>query len=226
MPRRYILSDLRTRCQRRADLENSEHISTAEWNALISEVYGEAYEIVAGTSLRYFETTSSITATGADSYDEPATHGKTVGLDRVNSDDTRFSLIPLMPGDRSKFAGQTGDALEYAIVDDQIFLYPNPTSGSYELLYIPQPPDLTTFADDDYIDVVCIYGEAFLIWGTVVKALAKSESDVRLAMAERDRAAQKLMEWAAERDANEPRRRVVDDEYETSGGYMPQRRPW
>lgn len=207
-------------------MENDESISDAEWFALISEVYGELYEIVGGVSLRYWETTHDITANGSDSYDEPDDHGKTVGLDRVNSDGTRVSLLPLMPGERARFAGQTGDALEYAIVDDQIFLYPNPPSGSYQLLYIPQPPDISSYSGTDQIDVVCIYGEQFLLWGVAVKAKAKSESDVRLAMAERDRAGQKLMEWAAERDANEPRRRLVDDEYETSGGYTPQRRPW
>lgn len=217
MPRRYELSELRTRCKRRADKENDDHIADAEWNALISEQWGELFEIVAGTGLRYFERTNSITADGSDSYDEPDEHGKTVGLDRVDSDGRRLSLLPLMPGERSRFAGQTGDAFEYAIIDDQIFLYPTPSSGSYELLYIPQPTDLTTLADDDLVDVVCIYGEAFLIWGVAVKALSKSESDVRLAMAERDRSAQRLLEWAAERDANEPRRRVIDSD-DGSGG--------
>ncbi len=228
MPRVYSLETLRTRCQQRADKENDAHISTAEWASLISEAWGELYEIVSGTGLRYFETTHDFTADGSASYAEPDDHGKTVGLDRINADDTRFTLRPLMVQERSRYAGQTGDALEYAIVDDLIYLYPKPSSGDYQLLYISQPTDLTALADDDLVDVVCIFGEAFLLWGVAVKALSKSESDVRLAIAERDRCAQRLMEWACERDANEPRRRVHDEVWDgyDDGFGVPQRRPW
>lgn len=210
MPRRYALSTLRTRCQRRADMESDGHIADAEWDALISEQYGELYEIVAGTGLRYFEVTHTITADGSASYDEPDDHGKTIGVDRVNADGTRFALRPLMAQERTRYGGVEGIAYEYAIVDNLVYFYPEPQSGTYELLYIPQPPDISAYADADLIDVVCIYGEAFLLWGVAVKALSKSEGDVRLALAERERAAQKLLEWAAERDANEPRRRVLD----------------
>lgn len=215
MPRTQTLSTIRTRCKRRADLENSAHISDVEWNALISEQYGELYEIVAGTGLRYFETTHTITADGSASYDEPDDHGKTVGLDRVESDGTRYALRPLMAQERTRYDTATRThAAEYAIVDDLIYLYPRPDSGTYELIYIAQPPDISAYADGDMIDMVCIYGEAFLVWGVTVKALSKSESNVQLAMMERDRNGQKLLEWAAERDANEPRRRVLEDGYE------------
>lgn len=215
MPRRYDLSTVRARCKKRADMENDSHISDSEWNALISEQYGELYEIVAGTGLRYFETTLAITADGSNSYDEPDDHGKTMGLDRIETDGTRVRLRPLMVQERSFFNNSTtGVACEYAIIDNQIFLYPRPASGSYQLLYIPQPPDISSYADTDEIDTVCIFGEGFLIWGVALKALSKSESDVRLAIQERDRMAQRLMEWAAERDATEPRRRIYDTEYE------------
>ena len=107
MPRRYDLETLVARCKRRADKENDEHISDAEWAALLSEAYGELYDIVSGTNLRYFETVHEFTADGSDSYDEPDDHGKTVGLDRVDSDGTRFTLRPLMAQERIRFAGRT-----------------------------------------------------------------------------------------------------------------------
>lgn len=218
MPRTYALSTLRTRCRRRADLEGQDKISPAEWDALISEQYGELFDIVTSAGLRHFEKEATITATGATSYVVAADHGKTVGLDRVETDGTRHALRPLMVQERTRYGGVTGDAVEYALVDDQVFLYPKPGSGTYKMLYIAQATDITTKVDADLIDVVCNYGEAFLIWGVAVKALSKMEADVRLAMAERDRNAQKLLEWAIERDANEPRRRVVDDEYDWPRG--------
>lgn len=214
MPRRFDLETLVDRCKKRADKEFDDHISDGEWASLISEAYGELYERVVDAGLRYFETTHDFTADGSDSYDEPDDHGKTVGVDRVEADGTRVSLRPLMAQERTRYAGDTGEACEYAIVDDQIFLYPNPTSGDYELIYNPQPPDISSYADSDLIDVVCTFGEGFLLWSVAVKALSKSEADVRLAIAERDRCEQRLLEWATERDANEPRRRVLDREYE------------
>lgn len=226
MPRRYDLETLVERCKQRCDKENDDHIADAEWAALISEQYGELFEIVSGTGLRYFETVYEFTADGSDSYDEPDDHGKTVGVDRVASDGTRVALRPLMAQERTRYGGATGDACEYAIIDDQVFLYPKPSSGDYEIIYIPQPPDISAYADSDMIDVVCIYGEAFLIWGVAVKALAKSEGDLRAAMAERDRAGARLMEWAAERDANEPRRRVLDTEYMDGWGRDPDWGRW
>ncbi len=218
MPRRYALSTLRTRCQRRADAENDSHISNAEWAALISEAYGELFEVVAGAGLRYFETVHEFTADGSPSYDEPDDHGKTIGLDLVYTDGRRRALRPMMAQERQRYGSSTGgEPCEYALVDDQIVIYPDPASGlTFELLYIPQPPDVSDYDDADELDVVCIHGESFLIWSVTVKALSKSESDVRLAMAERDRAGQKLLEWAIERDANEPRRRYFDlDDHDT-----------
>src|SRR5688572_21160147 len=108
MARRYTLATLRTRCKQRADKENDSHISDAEWAALIGEAYGELYEIVAGTGLRYFETVHEFTADGSDGYDEPDDHGKTVGLDRVESDGSRYSLRPLMAQERQLYGGRTG----------------------------------------------------------------------------------------------------------------------
>ncbi len=215
MPRRYAMSTLRTRCQQRCDLENSGHIATAEWNALISEQYGDLFSTVAETGLRYFETESTITTTGAASYDEPADHYGGVGIDRIVDpvSGRRYQLQEIMAQERARWSGMTGDASVFALVDDQIYLYPRPPSGqTYKVLYIPQPPDLTSYADGDIIDIVTPDGEAFLTWGVAVKALAKSESDPSLALAEREAARGRLTEWAQLRGFNSPRRVVTDDD--------------
>lgn len=218
------MADVVLRCQRRADKEGDAHVGPAEWKALISEQYGDLFSVVAGAGLRYFEATHTITTSGAVSYDEPCNHLGTVGVDRVHADGTRESLAELMPGERNLWAGQTGDARGYSLVDDQIVLYPRPPAGqTYELLYIPQPPDLSAAADDACVDVVTPDGEAFLVWGVALKALAKSESDVQLAMLERDAARGRLSEWATLRAFNTPRRRVFADDPFGYGGddYLP-----
>lgn len=204
MPRRYTMGALVTRCQQRADLENDGHVT--EWKALISEQYGDLYSIVAASGLRYFETEATITATGAASYAEPDDHLATVGLDHVDSAGTRRPLAEIMVQERHRWIGLTGEAFAFALVDDRILLYPKPATGTYILIYIPQPPDLSSYADATVVDVVTPDGEAFLVWGVTVKALAKSEADVSLAIAEREAARTRLATWAALRSFNQPRR--------------------
>lgn len=211
MPRRLAMSTLVTRCKQRADRENDEHISDSEWKALISETFGDLYQTVAGTGMRYFEATSDITATGAASYNEPADILSLVAVRLVvnaTTGETR-DLDEIMMQESSLWSGETGEAQAYAHVDDQIYLFPKPSSGTYRLAYIPQAPDLSAYADADLVDLVTADGEAFLVWGVALKALAKSQQDVQLAMAEREAARMRLTEWAVLKALNTPRRRPV-----------------
>lgn len=210
MARLYTMGSLVLRCQRRADLENSGLISGPEWKAMISESYGEMYSIVCDSGMRYFETTSTIAATGAASYTEPSGVMSYVAIDRIDSAGFRYALRPRAPQERSRYVTQTGDAAEYDLVDDQIRLWPKPSSGSYEILYVPQPPDLGVYADATSVDLVVPDGESFLIWSVLVKALAKAERDTTLAQQEREAARARFTEWAGNRFLIESRRRMVD----------------
>lgn len=226
MPRRIEMGTVVERCQRRADLENDGHISDGEWLALISEQYGELFALVAETGLRYFEYTSILTTTGASYVSEPSDHLATVRIDYlVNGTVTgeRRQLDEIMPQEQARWSGVTGsEARAYALVDDRIYLYPTPLTGqSYEILYIPQPPDTSSFASDDCLDVVTPDGESFLIWGVTVKALAKSESDVRLAIAEREASRERLTAWATMRAFSQPRRLVSGSFDGPMSGYDP-----
>lgn len=212
MPRLVTMEKLEARCKRRADLENDEHISHAEWLELIDESYGELFSIVAGTGLRYFERVETFTTDGTNELDEPVNVQSVIGLWYVNNG-KRTQLRPLLPQERGAWSGQTGSrAVRYELIDDTIYLYPTPPAGqTYELLYIPTSPDVSEYASDECVDCVIAEGTAFVIWGTVVKAKSKSESDVRLAMNERDRLAPIILEWARNRLLLEPHRRIVSD---------------
>lgn len=223
MPRRFTMATLVTRCKRRADQENSSFVSDAEWKTLISEKYGELYGVVCDTGSRYFETSSTITATGATSYAEPTDHRSTIGMDRL-SGTTRVPVFgPIEPSERHLYSGQTGDARYFTHVDDQIYLHPNPSSGTYYYLYIPQSPDLSAYADADLIDVCDGSGESFLIWGVAAIALAKAESNASLALQQEQKFRDELNAWAVRRMMSEPRRRTLDGWVEPGtyleGGY-------
>lgn len=200
MPRRKALSYWRARIRKLADAEGSLHVTDAEIVEGIDEVYGDLYHLVVDGAIEYFQTAHTFTADGSESYDEPDDILSRVALERIETTGARYPLRRLEPQQRHRFGAQTGTAVAYSHVDDQFYFYPRPSSGTYELLYIPQPEDITDFADDDELDVVCIYGTQFLVYGVAALVLAKSESDQRGWLARQQRAEQKLIEWLPTQD--------------------------
>lgn len=210
MPRPLLMSDLVLRCQRRADMEFGGPIQIPEWKALISEQYAQLYGTVVKAGMRYFETTATINANGAASYPLPSDHDESIGIDRLlDSTGRTVQLGELMIQERNAFSGMTGDAVAYSIVGQNVVLFPRPTSGTYQHVYVAQSPDISALADTSTVDVVTGDGEAFLIWGTAVKALAKTESDTNLAIQEREAANERFAEDVMQRALVNPRRRVV-----------------
>lgn len=208
------MGDLVTRCQRRCDKEFDGSISPAEWYSLVSEQYGELWTEVAGTGCRYFETKFTIVANGASSYQEPQDVLATVGVDFVDATGKRRSLIERMAQERQQYQTVVGDAREYALVDDRLYLFPSPASGSYEWMYIPQPTDLTTYIATDVVDLVNPHGLTFVLWGVAAKALAKAEKMTDGAIAERDAARERLVDWANKRSMYSAKRRIVQREHD------------
>jgi len=225
------MTDLILRCQQRSDKEQDLSISRAEWCQLISESYGELYTIVFECGLEYFEFAQQLTTTGAATLSEVGDHLSTVTLAYLEDvTNKRYrALRELMAQERTRWSltnGQGGSrALAFALVDDQIYLYPTPPAGQiYELRYVPQPPELTEFVSGStpfQVDVVTPDGLTFLIWATTVKANAKVERDSQLAMAEREAARQRFTESVQLRALNAPRRRILDIEAEdmTTNGW-------
>src|SRR4051812_38818799 len=178
MARNVVMSELVLRCQRRCDREKDKSIVAAEWKAMISTQVGDLYREVAHSGFRYFESTFPIVANGAASYSLPTDHFETIKIDRVlDAAGTRRELDELMVQESNRWAGQTGDATHFAVVGQNIVLYPKPASGSYEMWYVPQPPDLSNAADGLNVDTVTPDGEEFIVWGVAVKAHAKGETD-------------------------------------------------
>lgn len=217
MPRRLLMSDVVTRVLQAANRENDDSIGTVEKKSRISLVYGsDLYETVCDAGHRYFEYEQSFTTAGLGYIAEPADHLATVDNIELVLDATTgrcCRLKPITPQERAAWSGRTGTPRRYAMIDDRFYLYPTPPSGTrLTLRYIPQPPDLSTFADSDVVDVVTPSGEGLLIWGSACSFLSKSSSDLAFAMSERERFKAQLADWAAKRAFNEPQRTYVDDD--------------
>lgn len=196
-------------------MENDDSISAGEWNSYISEVYGELYEEVARTGLRYFEYTEEFTTTGDGYVDEPPDQLAMVDCIELVLDASGRTrrLQPIRAQEHSYYAGLSGEPSRFELIDDRLYLFPAPPSGTeLTLRYIAQSPDLSEYADNQSVDVVTAAGEAFLIWGVAAIGKHKDDRFVDFAEQQKEKAKGRLIDWAATRLASESNRPFVDDE--------------
>lgn len=218
MSRVFTLGTLVTRCLRRANKQGDGQFSgVSDAKSLISEIYGEMYTTVAEAGLRHFEKKATITTDGTDGSATwaipPSDLLATIGVDQILDLSTgrRRELYPYMVQERELWSGMTsGNARVYAWVDQLLSLQPRPPTGqTYELLYIPQPADLSTSADNVTVDVICPAGEKFLVWGVAALLHGEGETDAELAVMQQGKAKDELFDWASMRLFNDPPRRIV-----------------
>lgn len=216
MARLLEMGKLEARCQKRVDLEEDDHLSHETWLELISEAYGEAFEIASleGAS-RYFERAEDLTSDGTNVLEEPSDVLADIGLWYKPASGGQWQqLTRLQPHEITAWTGRTGTAQRFEHIDDEIRLYPTPPAGHvFEFRYRQQAPDLTGYASDVCVDLMCVAGEAFVIWATAAKVLPMNDDDWRFAVSERDRYAEKLHDWAIKQPTMaEPARAYVVDE--------------
>ncbi len=165
------LASLRTRIRQRTDTENSEFVTDAELTQLINTSYAELYGLLIRASLHRAEITYAVVATGATSYDLPADFFGLIGVYRTEDEDK----VPLerFP-DKFRPGTRTGDATMYRVVGTDLTLYPNPGSGTYDLVYIPLPGTLV--ADTDTMDGMLGW-EEFVVLDASICVLEKEGSN-------------------------------------------------
>jgi hypothetical protein len=165
------LTALITRVRQRTDTENSEFVTDAEITQLINTAYKELYALLVGFSLHRAESVQSITADGSASSDLSADFFSLIGVYRTYDEDK----VPLerFP-DKFRPGSRTGDATMYRIQGVDLVLYPKPSSGTYEVLYIPVPAELSSGSDT--LDGVMGW-EEFVVLDASIAVLDKEGSD-------------------------------------------------
>lgn len=203
MPRAVPMSTLVLRAQQLADMEGDPSIDATEWNAIVSEAYGEAYEVVAGEGNRYFEYTTTLTTDGTNYLPEPADQLAIVDqLELILNASTGQCrrLTPILPQQRAALSGRTGAPRYYELVDGRYFMYPTPPSGqTLTLRYIAQCPDLTGYAGANQVDCYCVAGQKFVQYAAAAEAVSKSKNDASALLTNRETQRKLLWEWAADR---------------------------
>jgi hypothetical protein len=163
-----------------------------ELNRMINRSLKRWYTEVARACPERYETVQSITAnsTGPASASVfyngycllPSDHMTTLFVDRVVSS-RRIPVDLLMPQERNAWSGTNGDAIGYRVIRDRLYMMPAPTSGSYELRYVPAFQDLVS--DTDTVDGINGW-EQWVVYDVVYQAFVKEETDVNAIKADRD----------------------------------------
>lgn len=216
MPRRVLLSKLVLRAQQLADMENDPSVDATEWTALISEAYGEAYEVVAAEGTRYFETTHTYTTDGTNRLPEQADQLSVV--DRLElildaSTGRCRRLRPITPQQRAALSGRIGPPRYSELVDDTWYLYPTPPTGQQlTVRYIAQCPDLTDLPGATSVDCYCMAGQKFVQYAAAMEAVDKSKNLSERLAAKLDLQRKLLTEWASDRFMNDQPVWYVEDD--------------
>jgi hypothetical protein len=185
--------------RKRADQVGNDGLSDADLQAILAENYNTLYTEVCESGHRHFESTMTVSASGAASYTLPTDLLGTVRIERVL--DTAGRSMPIREisvQEQTYWRGLTGSAYRAALAGQQLFLLPTPPSGdTYKVYYIPTPPDLTTNLGSDSVDMVVPAGLRYLVNQTAADAKAQAGGDPSYLAGVADKALVDVVEWAA-----------------------------
>ena len=188
------LAQLRTSCQQRTDLVNSNFISTTEWNGYIANSYQELYGLITQRFGNDYFTQSpsggyTFTTDGINQFFAlPADFFKLLGVDvQVSAPGQWVTLKPFAFAERNRLT----------VTNSQI-----PMAGQLlRVFYVPRAIVLTN--DSDSVDGVNGW-EDYIVVDACIKALAKEESDVSVFMAQKQELMRRIEGEAENRDAGMP----------------------
>lgn len=221
-PGTVTLAQVRLQAQYRADMINSNFVSTTEWDSYISNSYKELYDLlVAAYGNDYFGVNPpyNFTTDGVNMlFPLPSDFYKLLGVDLALSTslDSYVTIRPFMFGDRNRYAVPNFQSfygitnLRYRIYGNNIWLTPIPANNQIiRIWYINEPTSLTT--DTQTFDGVSGW-EEYIIIDAAIKALQKEESDVSVLMAQKQAILVRIEAMANTRDAGAPAQ-VGDAQY-------------
>lgn len=184
-------------------------VDPAEWKQRVSSMYGRLHETVVPTGARCFEVEVDLDPAVLTLPDD---HYMSIGVDLIRGSTCRIELPEIMIEERNQLVrpGAT-EAEGWALIGNALRLYPATTRGTYKHIYIPQPVDLSSAADETIVDVLTQAGRDLIEWGVAAIALHRDDSNQTRAISERDGAATRLLSWAVQRSLTQPKRQRVHD---------------
>ena len=220
------LGQLRTAAQQRADMTNSQFVTTLEWNSYINQSAFELYDLLTTVYEDYnvqaytFSTVggqaqyalpNGSTVTDAISGQVVPAFYKLMGVDLGLASTTNawvtiqnFDFIQrnryVYPQLSSTYAGVFN--LRYRLVGNKLMFIPAPSGGQYvRIWYVPRLTML--LQDSDILDGVSGWTE-YVIVDAAIKAMQKEESDVTVLAAQKMALIDRINGSAQNRDVGQP----------------------
>lgn len=223
------LGQIRLMSQQRADLVNSQFITTAEWNTYINQSYFELYDILTTVYEDYYTAQAALFSFNGNSQFYPLPDGvtqyynqsgslytpppfyKLLGVDCGLASTTdawvslhKFDFISrnryVFPNITSTFLGVFN--LRYRLYGNQLMFIPTPAAAQWgRIWFIPRMNML--LQDTDIVDGVSGWTE-YIVVDAAIKALQKEESDVTVLAAQKMALIDRINSTAMNRDAGEP----------------------
>lgn len=215
------LGELRQRSQQKADLVNSQFITTNEWNFYINESAKELYDLLITVYEDYYVAPRLLieTITNQQFYDLPngqnyagvpalyKLYGVDLGLNSSNNAFVSLKKFNFIQRNKYVFPQITSSLLgvfnlEYRLIGGQIMFIPGPTQGQpFGLWYYPRLK--TLLQDTDILDGISGW-ELYVICRAAKYALDKEESDTSRITEEIGYLKQRIESSAMNRDAGQP----------------------
>jgi hypothetical protein len=200
-------AQIRTKVRRRADQEQGTgFVPDTEVNDYVNDSLRWVYSLLVRAGVLLPKSTQTVTASGASPYALATTTFVILGVYRVVGN----QRIPLSRLQESEYdLARTLTGAEARIYDvtvtptgaPTLVLYPNVSSGTYEVRYVPAFTDLTSDVD---VLVWPYEAEELVVVDAAIKCAAKEGQDVRQLTAERARLEQLLYDTLSARDATQP----------------------
>lgn len=208
MARTATFLSLRSQALQRADMVNSEFISTTEIGEYVNQSYAELYEMLIQSGKDYALDSSTISiVNGTDTYDLPDDFYQLRGVDVDVGGSLPLNMVPFTFEERNMYPTDgtwSGAPVRYRLLGSQIKFIPMPT-GAYSatLWYHPAPPRMVS--DSDTVDGVAGW-EEYVVLGAAIKCLVKEESDASALMAMQASQVTRILGLVGNRDAGRPER--------------------
>ena len=220
MANTITLETLRTRCRERADMENSEFISSTELLSYINSSYGELYDILVSKFEDYYTTSRTFTiASGANTETLPTDFYKLRGVDfKIDANNwitvTKFNFAHRNVLNRSVTRSHAGiREVQYRIVGNELIIEPEDNApGDYKLWYTPIYTPLVS--ESDTVDGLNGW-EEYIIIDVAIKMLSKEESSVTHLDREKAIMLNRIESMAQNRDSDQPEK-ITDMDFATS----------
>lgn len=220
------VANIRTAADFKADMTNSNFVSSAEQLTYINAAYRSFYDIITSRFEDYnLGTPTSFTiASGASTYTLASDFYKLAGIDRSTGNGEFYPLRNYPWRSRNRYQASFSryglhPRIGYRVMGQRIqFLPEDQAPGDYQIWYIPLPTALAL--ETDTVEGYNGFEELVII-NTAIRQLMKEESDVSLLMAERQMEMERMKEMLIDRDINDGNRiEEVDRGLQYSDDYL------